>query len=71
MQIKNVTEMNLTGNIPKAQVNRLHWNTETSESSIVVDDFLDSGWKRSERQGNIVQLNPMEIKTFLVNLQHA
>jgi hypothetical protein len=56
----SMTEMNLSANQPIDQVHRLKWKVQGEEDlkneATVSKDF-------------VVQLNPMEIKTFLLRLQ--
>ncbi|CAF1285170.1 unnamed protein product [Adineta steineri] len=61
--ITDFVELNLTGNLPLNQMNRLVWKTNNNESSY---------WKpkdSSPLKSTIVTLNPMQIKTFQVTLQ--
>lgn len=64
LKVTNVAEMSLTANQLKSEVKRYHWNTgagtkenETKEPSLVT------------LQNTLVELKPMEIRTFIVRLQ--
>eukprot|EP01114_Cavostelium_apophysatum_P015022 TRINITY_DN4014_c0_g1_i1.p1 TRINITY_DN4014_c0_g1~~TRINITY_DN4014_c0_g1_i1.p1 ORF type:complete len:832 (+),score=225.18 TRINITY_DN4014_c0_g1_i1:499-2994(+) len=60
--VSDITEMNLTGNQLKSDVNRLHWITNESTSKFKIYPKKPHE-KPTESQ---IVLNPMEIRTFIV-----
>jgi len=62
IQIKNVVEVNLTANQKKGSVNRLKWNTNEPKQPTEIQQISDRA---------SVVLNPMQIRTFLVDLTSA
>jgi len=63
LRVTNVVEMTLTGNRPLSEEKRLHWNTASVEDEV---DYV-----RTPLQGTVVQLKPMEIRTFVVRFMQS
>ena len=59
LSIVQITEMTLTGNTPLSELSRLQWNTDSEAPS---PKFIPT-------QDGLVVLNPMDIRTFIVQFQ--
>jgi len=60
LQVQNAVELTLTGNRPKSEEKRLQWKTAT--------DAEQETRTSAPLAGTVVELAPMEIRTFVVQL---
>ena len=62
IQISEITEMALGGNLALSDMKRLQWTTENGETSNI--DVIE----KASVSNTTITLNPMQIRTFRVTL---
>jgi len=68
LRVTNLVEMTLSGNLPKSQEKRLQWQTASVEG---VEAEGEEEYVPTPLAGTVVELKPMEIRTFVVRFMQT